>query len=376
MSINQKRIAILLPDLRIGGAERVAINIANCLSERGYCVDMVLMTARKELTSELLPTVNIVDMGVSRLRHVFRPLRRYLKDVQPEVVLANMWPLTVIALLTRLLGNFNTRVVIAEHTTWSKALLEMSLFKRTLARISMRFLFPLADSIVTVSNGAGDDLAVVAGLDRSKISVIYNPIVGESKNSFLANLDPSDWWNAKNGRILSVGHLKEVKDFRTLLSAFALLKESTDVKLLILGEGECRADLENLVRDLGVSDSVFMPGAKLDIAPYYQHASLFALSSRLEGFGNVIVEALAGGCPVVSTDCPFGPSEILVNGKYGRLVPLNNPVALSKAMFDSLENPPDTDFLKMRAQDFTINRSVDRYLEILLPNRLSKFGEM
>lgn len=369
LKLKSRNISLLLPDLRGGGAERVAVNLANAFVQRGHSVDMVLLSAIGELVSELDPKVNIVDLKVSRLRSATFPLVRYLRRARPAVLLACMWPLTVLTILARVLSRMQTRVVVAEHTTWSRSELLSRFTVGWQVRASMNLFLPKADAIVTVSQGAADDLARFSGVDRSSISVIYNPVVGDAERQPDCPPDePQGWCVGAHRRVLAVGTLKAIKDYATLLNAFALLRQRIDAHLLILGEGECRTALAAQAQELGISDSVFMPGFVKDLSPYYQHADLHVLSSTGEGFGNVIVEALAAGTPVVSTDCLSGPREILAGGKFGRLVPVGNVQALAEAMRESLASEHDCAALMARAQDFSIDKATDRYLELLLPD--------
>lgn len=362
-------IALLLPDLRAGGAERVAVNLANSFAQRGYAVDMVLTSATGEFMTDLRPEISVVDLHAKRLRGALFPLTRYLRHARPDVLLACMWPLTVIALWARRLARGPTRVVVAEHTTWSRDEIVRSTTNRWQVRTTMHFAFPGADGVVAVSQGAADDLARFARIKRDAITVIYNPVVGEAYSSVGDPLDPPAWWTGPHRRVLAVGTLKAIKDYSTLLAAFAKLREQIDARLLILGEGECRPALEAQARQLGIDAHVFMPGFVKDPTPYYQHADLHVLSSTGEGLPTVIIEALAAGTPVVSTDCPSGPREILCEGKYGRLVPVGDAQALAAAMAESLSATHDREALKARAQDFSIDKAADRYLELLFPGQ-------
>lgn len=358
--------AIFLPDLRCGGAERVALNLANSFARRGRRVDMVLLRATGELLGELDPSITIVALDALRIRKGLRPLVRYLRSAQPNALLANMWPLTVMAVLARHLANVQTRVVVAEHTTWSRSELLARPTVGWQVRTSMHHVFPKADGIVAVSQGAADDLAQFAKLDRRSIEVIYNPVVGSPPQRHAVECGPADWWQCSHKRLLAVGTLKAIKGYDTLLDAFARLRERVDARLLILGEGSERAALEAQVERLGLQGQVSMPGFVLDPGPYYQRADLFVLSSNAEGFGNVVVEALAAGTPIVSTDCPSGPREILADGRFGRLVPVGDSAALAEAMAQSLAIDHDHEALRARAQDFTIDKAVDAYERLLL----------
>ncbi len=361
--MNNSRIAIVITNLHVGGAERVAINLANSFSRIGYLVDVVLLSATGELIDELLPEIRVVDLQVKRMREVLTPLIRYIRKNRPNALLANMWPITSITLCACKLAMVKTRLVVVEHTTWSKSEICKSPFRRWQAATTMRFTLPFADGIVAVSDGAADDLARFANLNRNDITVIYNPIVGEVKVTSLHQIN--DWSESKYP-VLAVGKLKVVKDFATLLKAFSILINHLDAKLLILGEGECRLALELQAKQLGISDKVIMPGFVKDTTSFYEQANLCVVTSVAEGFSNVIVESLAAGTPVVSTDCPSGPSEILCNGKFGKLVPVGDSLALAQAMLDSLASDYNRDALISRAQDFSIDKSAKKYIHILL----------
>lgn len=362
-------IALLLPDLRGGGAERVAVNLANAFAQRGYVVNMVLLSAAGDLLGDLHPDIRVVDLNVQRMRWALPALVRYLRQARPSAMLACMWPLTVIALWARTLSRVSTRLVVAEHTTWSSSELLQRWSVGWQIRTSMHRFFPNADGIVAVSQGAADDLACFASLDRRSITVIYNPVVGNGPALAVAPpAAPVGWCVGAHRRVLAVGTLKEIKDYSTLLNAFAALRQKVDARLLILGEGECRAALEAQARRLGLSDSVFMPGFVKDTAPYYHHADLHLLSSTGEGLPTVIIEALAAGTPVVSTDCPSGPREILCDGQFGRLVPVGDVDALAAAMLASLTSTHDRAALMARAQDFSIDKAVDQYEALQFPD--------
>ena len=232
----------------------------------------------------------------------------------------------------------------------------------------MRLAFARVEGIVCVSKGAADDLSRITGVSRNRINAIYNPIVGGAK---VPAKDLPAKYAATVGypRILAVGTLKTIKDYPTLLKAFALLlRAMPDARLLVLGEGDERTPLEALVQELGIAGNVSLPGFVDNTEAYYDKADLFVLTSVGEGFGNVIVEALEHGVPVVSTDCPSGPREILAGGRYGTLVPVSDPEALAEAMHDALTRTHDKAALKARAADFSVSKAADAYLDLLLPD--------
>lgn len=364
--LRTQRIALVLPDLRCGGVERMRANMAAHLLELGYKIDFVLLRAQGELLFELPQQARVIDLKANRFRNAVRPLTRYLKQTGPDAVLADMWPITAIAILANRAAGSPARVVVSEHNTLSLSTAQTSRARRAALRLSLRLLYPRADARIAVSNGVADDLAVLSGLARSRFEVIHNPAATE-KVGGLNNKLRDPWDGATGKRILSVGRLKEQKDHATLIRAFAEVRKSINATLVILGEGHLRADLERLIADLNLGEDVRLAGFVRNPAPWYEGADLFALSSRWEGFGNVIVEALQCGTPVVSTDCPSGPREILCEGSYGRLVPVGQPQALATAMLETLSSPPEASGLRARALDFTVEKAAFSYLRLLLP---------
>lgn len=363
----RRRIALLLPDLAGGGAERVAIVLCRRFVELGHRVDVVLLRARGELLPLLPEGANVVDLGARRIRQGIAPLRRYLRAVRPDVVLASLWPLTVVAVLAdRLAGGGRGRVVVSDHSILSASPQAAGWRKRLAVRLSIGIAYRFARARLAVSQGVADDIAALGRLDRSTVTVIGNPIAPRIEPAI--GIATSEVWPAAPGkRILSVGALKAVKDQATLIRAFARLRTRIEATLVILGEGSLRPALERLIAELDLRDCVSLPGFAIDPSPWYAGADLFVLSSRNEGFGNVIVEALQHGTPVVSTDCRSGPREILDGGNYGRLVPVGDADALAAAMAGALEQPADRDALRRRAADFSDDAIARRYLDVLFP---------
>lgn len=367
------KVALFLPDLRGGGAERVAVNLANAFVDRGIDVEMVVMRLQGELLAQLDQQVRVIDLGTPRQRHVLLPLIRYLRRSRPKAVLANMWPLTILAALARLLSRVRTRVVAVEHTTWSASCLAQRRKTRLSIKTTMHALLPRTDAIVAVSKGAAADLERFAGLRPGSARVIYNPVAGARQaTSTSLHGALAAWAHGPHKRVLAVGTLKAVKDFPLLLQAFARLCKTENARLLILGEGEERQRLEALVKELGLEQAVSLPGFVADTAAAYAHADLFVLSSTNEGLPTVIIEALEHGVPVVSTDCPSGPREILAGGQYGTLVPVADTEALASAMRQALAGQHDPEALKRRAQDFSVDKAADAYLDLLLPGWRSR----
>jgi len=359
-----KRIAILLPDLRGGGVERVRIVLAREFLARCHAVDFVLMRAEGELIGLVPEGARVVDLGALRFRDLLGPLVRYLRRERPDAVLAAMWPLTSMAVLARGLARWQGRLVVSDHGVLSISHAHFGSRVRTMLRWSMALTYPHADARIAVSDGVARDLSQLSGLPVESFKVIYNPITVPSESD---DVDVDRAWGVPSGkRILNVGSLKDQKNQALLLRAFSRLGDLEHARLMILGEGALRGSLEDLTRSEGLSGRVLMPGFVEDPTPYFRSADIFVLSSDYEAFGNVIVEALACGLPVVATDCPYGPREILDGGRYGDLVSLRDDVALSRAMRSALSAPVDRERLMKRAEEFSVEKAFSAYESLII----------
>ena len=358
---SDRPIAFVLPDMRYGGAERVALRLIRSLVERGYPVELVLMEKHGELLEHLPPEVRLIDLGANRIRSAMMPLIRYLKERRPRTIQVRMWPLTVIAIVAAKLARVTTRVVISDHVDLSQ---QYGGSWRTLAavRSTIRLIYPLAYARICVSEGVAADLSRLSGLRRSAFDVIYNPIEPPSKIETTAEVERA-WAGGRGKRILAVGSLKEQKNHRLLIDAFARLSDPT-ARLMIVGEGPLRRVLEQQAATMGVSDRVVMPGLG-NPWPYYASANLFVLSSDYEGLGNVIIEAMYARLPVVSTNCPSGPAEILADGKFGRLVPVGDAGRLCAAIKAALSETSDRGVLTARAAELSGAAALNAYERLL-----------
>lgn len=363
-----KKIAVFLPDLRGGGAEKVALLLCNEFVQRGLNVDLVLCDAKGELLIELDTRINIVDLKSRRLRHAFFPLLRYLKAERPNALLALMWPLTLLAITAFKWAKLPGRVVVSDHTTFSQAPLLKKKSTRIFFKSSLPLIYPFADARLAVSEGVADDLSVLGHLDRESISIIYNPVSSHTE-PFTENQNQEAWNGFIGKKIVAVGALKWAKDYPSLLKAFALLLQEQKAMLSIVGQGDLLPELKTLTQQLGVDTHVNFVGFSDMAYAWMASADLLVLSSHYEGFGNVLVEAMNVGTPVVSTDCKSGPREILCDGKYGKLVPVDNVDALAQAMLQALQEEHDVEALKRRAADFAVDKIAEQYLDVMFPER-------
>ena len=350
------------------------VTLANGFARRGYRVDLVLASAAGPYLKDVSPDVRVVDLRAGRVIRALWPLVRYLRRERPVAMLSAMNHANVVAVLARRLAGVNTRLVVSERTTISSEARRASGWSARAVYALVPRLYRRADAIVAVSREAARDLEAFAGLAAGAVTPIYNPFDLARIARMAAESIPHPWFAPGQRRpvVLAVGRLVELKDFPTLLRAFAAVRQRRDARLLILGEGELRGELAGLAHSLGLGPDDFdMPGFVANPYAYLARAALFVLSSRWEGLPGVLIEAMACGTPVVSTDCPSGPREILEDGRWGALVPVGDGAALADAIEAALRAPraalPD---VRQRARDFEQDRAIDAYLAALgLPPR-------
>jgi glycosyltransferase involved in cell wall biosynthesis len=358
-------VAIFLMDVQGGGAERVMLNLAEGLSQSGLQVDLVLVQAVGEYLNVIPVGVRLVTLDCPRLISAVPALRRYLQQQRPKALISALEDTNIIAVLAKVWARVPTRLIVTVHNQLSQEVKHAKNLKRRWVPFLLRWIYPGADAVVGVSKGVVADLSQF-GIAANLTHTIYNPIITPS---FLARspmpLDHAWFGPNQPPVILGVGRLNEQKDFATLIRAFAQVKQQRSARLMILGEGSERLRLEALIVELGLTDMVSLPGFVPNPYDYMAAAALVALSSAWEGFGNVLVEAMAMGTPVVSTNCDSGPAEILVDGQYGSLVPVGDEGAMAGAILASLDQVICPDRLKQRANDFSLDRVLQEYHQVL-----------
>lgn len=360
-----RRVALFIPNLEMGGAERVFIHLARGFVELGARVDLVVANASGPLRQFVPPCVGIVDLNVNRTLAALQPLRVYLKDVQPDILLSALDHSNIVSTLSVALSRIRCKIVLTQHNTISpRAKSSRSVKGRLMPFLIGRF-YRAADAIVAVSHGVRKDL-LRHGVPPGKVHVIYNPVLTPEMDTLMQEPVGHPWFDRERAVpvVVGAGRFKKEKDFPTLITAFALSCRERPMRLVILGDGEERPKLERLIDKLGIGEHVWMPGFVDNPYKYFAAADLFVLSSQTEGFANVLVEALAAGIRIVATDCPSGPSEILQGGVYGRLVPPRNPEALSAAILDALSEEADPLVLKRRASEFTYTNAATKYFKL------------
>ena len=358
-------VAIFITYLHGGGVERVLVNLARGFVEQGLSVDLVLVKAEGVFLSLIPPEVRVVNLEGKRLISSLPNLVHYLQQNKPTALLSTMQDINLVALWSRRLAGVSTRVVVSVHNTVSQESQNSTQFKRRFAPYLARWFYPWADAIVTVSQGAAEDL-VRLGLSSERIKVIYNPVV--TPELFEKANQPVDhpWFDPGSPPvILGVGRLEKQKDFPTLIRSFAQVQQQRPARLMILGEGKERPYLEALVQEMGLGENVSLPGFVSNPYAYMARAAVFVLSSLFEGLPTVLIEAMAGGTKVVSTDCESGPAEILSNGQYGKLVGVGDIKGLAEAIISTLESPSDSEALRCRASEFSLEKALTQYRQVL-----------
>lgn len=360
------RIACFFSTSGHSGVDRLACHLIPALARRGYRVDLLKVRRHGPHLDKIPEGVRVIDLGSRHTYGCLPALVRYLRRERPAVMLSDKDRVNRTALLARTLARTPTRLVFSSGTTISIDLATRGPFERWIQRYSMGRLYPFADQVIVTSAGVADDMAAYTGLARERIHVVPSPVVPASL--FTGKLPrPDHPWFGQPGipLILSAGELCGRKDFATLLRAFARVRASRPCRLVILGKGAARARLLTLAAELGIAADVALPGYVADPYAWMAHADLFAFTSRWEGLGFVLIEALAVGTPVVSTDCPSGPSEILAQGRYGPLIPVGDDESLAQAMLATLADPLPPATLQEAARPYEIETSTDAYLEAM-----------
>jgi glycosyltransferase involved in cell wall biosynthesis len=360
-----KRLSIFLPSLAGGGAERAICGIANGLAARGVDTTLVLGMAQGPYMDIVHPAVRVVDLGAPSTLQALPRLARHLHRTRPASLLAAMSHANVVAALAHRLSASQARLVLSERVNLS-SVFDAHRELRTRATLAlMRRTYPWADHVVAVSEGVAQDLTRHVAVPPHRVVTIYNPVVDEHLLAQAAAA-PAHPWLASGSVpvVLAAGRLIAQKDFATLIDAFAKLRQGRRARLLILGEGELRAPLMAQAARLGVAEDVALPGFEPNPFAAMRAASVFVLSSRFEGLPGVLIQAMACGARVVSTDCPSGPREVLEGGRWGALVPVGDAARLASAIAAALDDahPPE---VRLRAGFFSAQAAVDAYAKVL-----------
>jgi glycosyltransferase involved in cell wall biosynthesis len=362
------RIAILVDSFQGGGIQQVSLHLAAEMQRRGLNVDLVALSENGPLRSSVADEVSVVHLGTVRVRRSILALRRYLRDERPRALLCHHH-LVVLAYWSRRLARSPVRIVASRHIMRLPVApgLMAALRARTATRVD-GWHFRRADHVVAVSGAVADDFSDLIGLPREIIDVVANPVVTPAMRERVQAHEQASaggFWRGRPPVILGVGRLDEKKDFATLIRAMRVVADASEARLRILGEGPYRRELEDLVTKLELEERVQLPGYTQDAFGEMLNARVFVLSSLREAFGLVVVEAMAAGCRVVSTDGPGAPPEILEQGRWGWLVPVRDHEAMGRAILEALVDEHKD--ARERAAVYSVEAAVDQYLKLLLP---------
>ena len=373
------KLFILIPSLEKGGIERSMSRLSRGLLDRGWDVSIISEKPSEESISYFDERVKLLSLGSSfidqnsniifsifkNILYYFK-IRKYIKKHSPDVLLAVKNIPVAVILKISLKNKFKLIIREAVDPKYS-SITQRSLFSRLLINNIKSFLYPKSDNIIAISEGVKQSLIKNFKLDSSKIKTIYNPSADEKILSLAQEDIDSDLLSDKP-LIISVGRLTKQKDHITLLKAFNKIYPKINCNLYIVGEGSERDNLEKFIRNNNIGDRVKLLGYQNNPWKFMSKSELFILPSIWEGFGNVIVESMLIGIPVISSDCPSGPREILNDGANGKLFKVGDYNHLAKTIEDILsgDNTELINRARIRSKDFSIEKITQEYEKILI----------
>ena len=373
---HKKNLMIIIHSLKGGGAERVVVNLLKGLSRRDFSITLLLYEG---IFDYLLPeNVEVITLGIRSSRNILKTTRgfilkiisiaRLIKKNKPDIVFSLLSDTNVITILARSLSGVHTKVIVSERNHPSLSL--KNALYGGITKFLMRYCYPKAERIIAISQGIKKDLVENFNLPGEKIEVIYNPVDIAEIETLSADEISHPWFNDELPIIISIGRLTKQKGHSWLIKVFSIVRQSLPCRLVIIGTGEEEENLVNMVNALGLKNDVEFLGFQRNPFKYMARSSLFISASRYEGFGNVLVEAMALGLPVISTDCPSGPAEIIEHGKNGILVPTEDEGRLERTILNLLTNDELRRKLsgeaKIRAQYFALDKRVEQYSDVFL----------
>jgi glycosyltransferase involved in cell wall biosynthesis len=364
------KVWLLLSRWEHGGLERVQLNIAKAMAAREIDVSIVAGKFPVTVRQELPATVPMLELAKAGPRRFPRALLRALFHERPDVVFTTSNDVACMTLLFRLLFFRKLRVIVTQHQSLSaprQHTVGLTRVKLKLIRAGMKWLLGSAEKVVTVSEGVAQDLKQDLSLPDLPVSVIHNPIVALDFEERMHLAPAWPWPNRNVSTIIFVGRLSTEKRLDLLLDSFHSLVQRVPARLLIVGTGPLQPEIETRIQRDGLGSQCKLVGFTDNPLPLILASDVLVLQSDYEGFGNVLVEAMACGTQAISTDCHYGPAEILCNGRFGQLVPTGDCVALEIALRKSLtgEFHVPADELKERAGHFSVDKATERYIALL-----------
>ncbi len=359
-------VAFFLPSLEGGGAERCMLTLARGMAGQNIPVSLIAARAEGVHVREARDAIQVVDLESSGVWKAIPSLVRHLRKERPAVLISALDNANLAALIAKRVALSRVHVVVTTHTVLSMAFrLYRPQVSWAMTRL-LRHFYPRADRVVGVSKAVAADLSKVAGIPVESISVIYNPVDAHRIEALSQVAVDSPLFRSHEPPVVTaVGNLWRHKDHRTLVKAVGIARQERPLRLVILGEGPERDALQALVVKLNLGSEVHLPGFVANPYAWMARSAVFALSSRWEGLPTVLVEAMACGVTPVATDSPGGTSEILEGGRYGILTPVGDAQSMADALLHALDHPLHAADLQRRADDFSIERAVSRYVELV-----------
>ncbi len=366
--MNKKKISIILPNLRGGGAEKNYLMLANIWSKKNFEIEFVLLEKEGIFVNKINNNIKIHNLNVKKYRYSFFKIFKYLINNKSDLIIVNLWPLTSITLFLNLLLFNKNRIIVHDHQILSKSYSDEFNNNRKYLSISISLTYNMANGIIAVSNTVKNDL-IYLGVKSNKIKVINNPIIIPEFIKKFNDDQIKKMWGSKNKfKVLSIGSFKYEKDFETLIKSISLIKDNRNISVVILGEGKDRFRIESLIKELNLQNIINLPGFKENVNDYYSSADLFISSSIHEGFGNVIADALSYGIKIISSNSG-GSNDILCDGKYGDMFNPRDYVTLSNLIVKNIKYKITYNQInknKERALSFDIQKISNEYINFIL----------
>ncbi|MFD2035448.1 glycosyltransferase [Belliella marina] len=356
------KILLFYINLNQGGVQRMMVNVANYFDQNGHEVSFYLAKKQGQYIENLNPGIKLYSADTDNRLKLLRKFSRFLKLNPHDTIFTAVPHFNLIAIMCKMISGSKVKLIISERSNTFQEFQKSPWGFYKISFFLIPFLYRFANEIVAVSKGVADDLAKAAMIPRSRITVVYNPAFNETMLTKKSEQVDHPWIKSPRSEklLIAVGRLTPQKDFGTLITSMTHIDDS-EVKLIIVGEGDELPKLQKLVASLGLGHRVDFAGFQLNPVAWIAKCDVFVLSSLWEGFGNILVEALATGTTIVSTNCESGPSEILDMERYGYLTPVGNPKSMAKTIQKALAKRLDESTQIARAKDFDVNHILKNY---------------
>jgi glycosyltransferase involved in cell wall biosynthesis len=364
MSLEKGLICLHVNSFDNGGAEGVFCQLANYLAKCGYKVDVVLIHKRGTLLERLDKRVNVIELGCSHSIFSVPYLVRYLNKNKPDVMLSTLKENNVMSVIAKLLSKSKTSLILREANTLSAELNFEKPIMRFVKTMLIKFSYPKANNIIALSNSMKLDICTFTSAIPESVKVIYNPVDSmfnqeRARNKLPIKIEP--------GRklIVSMARVVPQKGYKEILDALVIAQNSLDDYLFVgIGAGPYICEFEEYSRLIGIENKVLFIGHLENPFPILAKADCFVLASYFEGMPNSLLQAMSLGVPVVSTDSPGAAREILVDGKYGALVPLGDSTKLAESIVSAI-NFPKTSSVRFVEENFKAEKILFDYLKLI-----------